>query len=148
MGQQTASKGQSEAAEATMASSETAERSGNGRFGTLGVLWILYGLIRLVAAIGMFLYAGTATVMFGALLNRVADPFTLMDIFHFAYLGAIALAVACGIIGIMAGLALRGGGRSARTLGLVAGALAVSFIPLGTTLGIYTLVALLPTRTN
>jgi hypothetical protein len=86
--------------------------------------------------------------MFGALLNRVANPFTLMDIFHIAYMCAIALAVACGIIGIIAGLALRGGGRSARTLGIVAGVLALSNIPVGTTLGIYTLVVLISTRTN
>jgi len=131
-----------------MASSDFADRGASGRFPTLGIFWILYGLLRLAAAAWMFLFASQATLMFGALLNRVANPFTLMDIFHIAYMCAIALAVACGIIGIIAGLALRGGGRSARTLGIVAGVLALSNIPVGTTLGIYTLVVLISTRTN
>jgi len=129
-------------------SNDIAERSGSGRFRTLGIFWILYGLIRLVSAVGLFVYSATATLMFGALLNRVANPFALMDIFHIVYLGAIVLAVVCGILGIMAGLALLNGGRSARTLGLIAGVLSLSNLPLGTTLGIYTLVVLLPTRTN
>lgn len=120
----------------------------SGRFPALGIFWILYGLLRLAAAVGMFFFASQATLMFGALLNRVANPFMLMDIFHIAYMCAIALAVACGVIGIMAGMALRGGGRSARTLGIVAGVLALSNIPVGTTLGIYTLVVLIPMRTN
>jgi hypothetical protein len=131
-----------------MTSNEFADRSASGRFPTLGVFWILYGLLRLVAAVGLFLYAATATLMFGALLNRVANPYALMDIFHIVYLGAIVLAVVSGIVGIMAGLALMGGGRSVRTLGLIAGFLSLCNLPLGTTLGIYTLIVLLPMRTS
>jgi hypothetical protein len=41
-----------------------------------------------------------------------------------------------------------GGQRSGRTLGLLAGFLSLANIPLGTTLGIYTLIVLLPIRTN
>jgi hypothetical protein len=131
-----------------MTSNDVVDRNASGRFPTLGTIWILYGLIRLVSAVGLFVYSATATLMFGALLNRVADPFTLMDIFHFLYLGAIVLAVVSGIVGIMAGLALLNGGRSARMLGLIAGFLSLCNLPLGTTLGIYTLVVLLPMRTN
>jgi hypothetical protein len=131
-----------------MTSNEFADRSASGRFPTLGVFWILYGLLRLVAAVGLFLYTATATLMFGALLNRVANPYALMDLFHIVYLGAIVLAVVSGIVGIMAGLALMGGGRSARTLGLIAGFLSLCNLPLGTTLGIYTLILLLPMRTS
>jgi hypothetical protein len=127
-----------------MPSNNFVDGNASGRFRTLGIIWIFYGLLRLIAAVGMFLYAGTATMMFGALLSRVADPFTLMDIFHIVYLGAIALAVVCGVVGIMAGLALLNGGRSARMLALIAGVLSLSNIPLGTTLRIYTLVELLP----
>jgi hypothetical protein len=131
-----------------MTSNEFADRSASGRFPTLGAIWILYGLLRLVAAVGLFLYTATATLMFGALLNRVANPYALMDIFHIVYLGAIVLAVVSGIVGIMAGLALMGGGRSVRTLGLIAGFLSLCNLPLGTTLGIYTLIVLLPMRTS
>jgi hypothetical protein len=131
-----------------MSSNEIGGRSGSGRFPTLGAIWIVYGIVRLVSAAGLFVYSATATLMFGALLNRVADPFTLMDIFHIVYLGAIALAVVCGILGIMAGLALLNGGRSARMLALIAAVLSLCNLPLGTTLGTYTLVVLLPTRAN
>ena len=105
---------------------------------------MVYGVIRLVLATLLFVYSGTATVMFGALLNRVPDPFTLMGIFHFMYIVMIALAALCGILGIVAGLALLGGPPSGRTLALVAGFLSLTNLPLGTTLGIYTLIVLLP----
>ena len=49
---------------------------------TLGAFWIVYAILRLIAVILLVLYAGTATVMFGALLTRVVDYATLMAIFH------------------------------------------------------------------
>jgi uncharacterized membrane protein len=104
----------------------------------------VYGVIRLVSAALLILYSGTATVMFGALLNRVADPFTLMSLFHFTYIVMIVLSVVCGILGIVAGVALLGSQRRGRTVALIAGFLSLSNLPLGTTLGIYTLIVLLP----
>ncbi len=110
----------------------------------LATLWIIYGILRLAMSVVLFVFTPTATVMFGALLTRVADPFTLMSEFHIWYTCAIILSVLCGIFGIIAGLALMGTGRTARTLALVAAVLSLSEIPLGLTLGTYTLVALLP----
>ena len=115
---------------------------GNRRI--LGTCWLLYGIFRLVVGICLIVLSGTATVMFGALLNRVPDPFTLMAVFHVAYVGFVILAVLGGIFGVLAGLTLLGNQQSARTLALVAALLSVSDIPIGTTLGIYTLVAFLP----
>jgi hypothetical protein len=112
----------------------------------LAILWIAYGIIRLVMSVLLVSFTPTATVMFGALLTRVADPFTLMSEFHLWYTAAIILSVLCGIFGLLAGLALLGSSRPARTLALIAAFLSVSEIPLGTTLGIYTLVVLLPSR--
>ncbi|HMD09145.1 MAG TPA: hypothetical protein VKH63_16555 [Candidatus Acidoferrum sp.] len=110
---------------------------------TLGALWIVYAILRLVAAILLVLYAGTATVMFGALLTRVADYATPMTIFHIFYIAAIIVTALSGIFGLLAGLALLAG-KSARTLSLVAAFLSLSDLPLGTTLGIYTLIVFLP----
>jgi uncharacterized membrane protein len=127
-----------------MFSNDPAVQSLNVHLRTLGGLWIVYGVIRLALATLLILYSGTATVMFGALLNRVADPFTLMSFFHFTYIVLIVLSVVCGILGIMAGVSLlerQGGGR---TLALIAGFLSLCNLPLGTTLGIYTLIVLLP----
>jgi hypothetical protein len=109
----------------------------------LGICWLLYGGLRLVTAAWLAVFNGTATVMFGALLNRVADPFTLMDIFHVVYGLLITLSVACGIIGVLAGWALLSGARSGRTLAIIAALLSLSSIPLGTTLGIYSLIVFL-----
>jgi hypothetical protein len=106
----------------------------------LGICWVIYGLIRLAMAVFLVTFGGTATLMFGALLNRVADPFTLMGVFHFLYAVAVVLSAVCGLLGLLAGLALLGGQRSGRTLCLIAGFLSLPNIPLGTTLGIYTLI--------
>jgi hypothetical protein len=127
-----------------MSSNDPGIRSLSGHLRTLGGCWIVYGVIRLILATLLVLYSGTATVMFGALLSRVPDPFTLMGVFHFLYIAMIALSVVCGILGLMAGLALLRGKQSGRTLAVLAGVLSVSNIPLGTALGIYTLVVLLP----
>jgi hypothetical protein len=118
--------------------------SGHGRI--LGVCWVVYGILRLIMAIWLILFSGTATVMFGALLSRVANPFALMGDFHVVYIGIIVLTLLCGLFGLLAGLALLANQRPARTLALIAAFLSVSELPLGTTLGIYTLIVLLPLR--
>ena len=127
-----------------MSSQDPVAPSLSGHLRTLGICWIVYGVIRLIMAVCLVIFASTATVMFGALLNRVPDPLTLMSVFHFMYAVWIALSAVCGILGLMAGLALVAERRSGRTVALVAGFLSLSNIPLGTTLGIYTLVMLLP----
>jgi hypothetical protein len=112
----------------------------------LAVCWLVYGIFRLIMGICLILFNGTATVMFGALLNRVPNPFALMDDFHFVYIGIVVLTVLCGLFGLLAGLALLANQRPARMLALLAAFLSVSEIPFGTTLGIYTLIVLLPLR--
>ena len=109
---------------------------------TLGSLWVVYGILRLIAVVLMILYAGTATVMFGALLTRVADFVTFMAIFHVLYIAAIIVTALSGLFGLFAGLALVSG-KSARTLSLFAAFLSLHDLPLGTTLGIYTLIIFL-----
>ena len=125
-----------------MSSSNAIAQRQTGHLKTLGTCWILYGIIRLVAAICLFIFTNTATLMFGALLTRVPNPFALMSDFHIVYTVMIIWAAVCGILGIIAGFALLGGGG--RTLALIAAFFSVCNLPLGTTLGIYTLVVLLP----
>src|SRR5208282_2498299 len=78
----------------------------------LGVCWVVYGVLRLAVAIGLVLYFGTSTVMFGALLSRVANPFSLMDLFHILYVLAIGWCVIGGLLAILAGIALTGDNRT------------------------------------
>src|ERR1700687_3270501 len=125
---------------------ESAVANLNGQRQILGVCWLVYGLFRLILGVCLVLFGGTATVMFGALLGRVPNPFALMGDFHLVYAGLVVLTVGCGIFGLLAVLALLGNQRTARMLALVAAFLSVCEIPFGTTLGIYTLVVLLPVR--
>ena len=111
---------------------------------TLGILWILYGLERFGVALAVFLCSPTLTVMWGALLTRVPNPLTLMDLFHIFLICAIILGVVAGVVSILVGLALMSGGPSARRLGLLAAFLGILSGPLGIALGTYTLVVLVP----
>jgi hypothetical protein len=126
-----------------MPTSAVDERNQRGNWSILGSLWIAYALIRLVVVILLILYSGTATVMFGTLLSRAPNPFFLMSVFHFFYAAAIIVVALSGLFGLFAGLALLAGSASARSLALVAAFFSVSDLPLGTTLGIYTLVVFL-----
>lgn len=109
----------------------------------LGICWMLYGILRLLMALWLILFSGTATVMFGALLMRVPNPFALMSDFHILYGTLVVLSILCGVLGLLAGAVLLSKSSTARTLPLLAAFFSVSEIPFGTTLGIYTLVVLL-----
>jgi hypothetical protein len=113
---------------------------------TLSICWIAYGIFRVCLGIAQILFAPTATVMFGALLGRVADPFTLMGFFHAIYVGIIVLSFACGILGIVGGFARLGGSRSGAALLIIASLLSLTEVPLGIALGVYTLIELVPVR--
>jgi hypothetical protein len=108
---------------------------------SLGICWIFYGAWRLLMAIILVFGTGTATVMFGALLSRVADPYSLMTGFHLFYIGLVIYSVLCGILGIAAGLTLMGRGGNARSIAVLAALFALPELPLGIILGSYTLYA-------
>jgi hypothetical protein len=114
-----------------------------GRSSVLGMCWIVFGIFRVIVAVWMLSFAGTATVMFGTLLNRVPNPYSLMSAFHIIYSGWMVLSAASGIFGILAGITLLSGSGVSRMLALVAAFLSVAFLPVGTTLGVYTMVVFL-----
>jgi uncharacterized membrane protein len=109
---------------------------------TLGICWIVYGIFRLAMGAGAVLCAPTATVMFGALLTRVADPFTWMGFFHVGYVCWIGLCLVCGILGIVGGLTLMRSPYGGRGLLVAASLLSLSDLPVGIAIGVYTLVEL------
>ena len=129
-----------------MALEESATSNVSAYRQTLGVCWIVYGIFRLILGICLIVYTGTATVMFGALLGRVPDAFSLMADFHVFYAVIVVLSFVCGLIGLFAGLALVAKQGPGRKLALVAAISSVSDLPFGTTLGIFTLIAFLPLR--
>lgn len=115
---------------------------------SLGIWWVLYGLLRLLGALAVFVYSPTLTLMWGALLSRVPNPFTLMDLFHGFLIFAIILGIVAGVVSVLAGLNLMSGAESARSLGLVAAFFGLVNGPLGIALGAYTLVVLVPTHSH
>jgi hypothetical protein len=127
-----------------MTSDVPATQNPNAHSRILGICWIIYGAIRLGMVLWLMAFSATATVMFGALLTRVPNPFTLMADFHLIYLAITMLSAVVGVLGILAGLALLASQGFARPLALIAAFLSLSEIPLGLTLGTYTLVVLLP----
>lgn len=110
---------------------------------TLGICWIFCGLYRVCMGVLALLLAPTATVMFGALLSRVPDPFTLMGTFHALYMGWIGLSFVCGALGILGGLAVTRKVRDGRTLLLAVSFFSLSDLPVGIALSVYTLIVLI-----
>ena len=114
----------------------------SSRHGTLGVLWLIYGVICLAKAAWIVVYTSTLTLMWGAIITRVADPFFWMDAFHVWLIGAVVLLVLAGILSfIIAGVALMQSRLSGPALPLMASILAILTGPLGIALGTYTMVA-------
>jgi hypothetical protein len=110
----------------------------------LGTLWVIYGLICVIKATWIVVYAPTLTLMWGALLNRVADPFFWMNLFHGAMWGVVALEIVTAILSFVAAASLLRDRRSTGSVALIAGFLALLTGPLGIAVGVYTIIALLP----
>ena len=121
------------------------------RHGTLGILWVIYGVICIVKAAWIVVYSATLTLMWGAILNRVADPFFWMNLFHIWLIGAVIVLILTAIFSFLAAVMLMQSRVGALTL--VASVLAIITGPLGIALGAYTMIVTLArpadqTRTN
>jgi hypothetical protein len=116
-------------------------QTNSSRRGTLGVLWLVYGVICLAKAAWIVVYTSTLTLMWGAIITRVADPFFWMDAFHVWLIGAVVLLVLTGILAFIAGATLIRSRVPGPALPLVASILAILTGPLGIALGTYTMVA-------
>ena len=119
-----------------------------GRYGTLGVLWVVYAILRFAGAAFIVVYEGTLTVMWGAIITRVANPFALMSLFHFFLIFAVVLNIIAGIVSLLASIALLGRTGSARTLALVASFFGLINGPLGIALGAFTVAIFVPRGTS
>jgi hypothetical protein len=119
-------------------------RTSTSRFGTLGLLWMIYGILCIAKAAWIVINSATLTLMWGALLNRVANPFLWMSLFHFAMLAVVVLAVVTALISFLAAIALMQAGAPRRTLALVASFFGLITGPLGIALGVFTMIVMLP----
>jgi hypothetical protein len=114
----------------------------------LGILWVLYGLLRLIGALGVFLYSNVLVLMWGAVITRVPNDAIMVAFFHSFLVFVIILGIVAGVVSIIAGLGLMSGGASARRMALVAAFFGLTNGPFGIALGAYTLVVLVPAGTR
>jgi hypothetical protein len=106
---------------------------------TLGLAWIVYGVYRLAVTVWLIMFMTTATLMFGSLLTRVPDPFSLMTEFHILYSVVIVWSGISAVLGIVAGLAIIASHSAPRILLVAAALLALPELPFGVMIGVYTI---------
>lgn len=111
---------------------------------TLGLAWIVYGVYRLAITVWLIAFTTTATLMFGTLLQRVPDPYSLMTAFHILYSVVIVWSGISAVLGIVAGLAMLASQSAARILVIAAALLALPELPFGVMLGVYTMTRVAP----
>jgi hypothetical protein len=111
---------------------------------TLGLIWILYGVLRLAVTAWLILFTTTATLMFGSLLTRVPDPYSMMTEFHIFYSVAIVWSGISAVLGVVAGLAMVASQSAPRILVVAAALLALPELPFGVMLGVYTMTHIAP----
>ena len=117
-----------------------------GTYRTLGVLWLFYAILRFAGAVFILIYSTALTLMWGALITRVPNPFALMSFFHVFLVFAMVLNIVAGIFALLAALALLGRTTASRRMALLASFFALIDGPLGIALGAYTLVVFVPGR--
>jgi hypothetical protein len=116
----------------------------SNRYGTLGILWALYGVFMIAVAAFIIVYDATLTLMWGAIINRVPNPFAWMSFFHFFLAATVVMAIISACLSFAAAFAFMRGGSSLRTWGLLAAAFGLLGAPPGIALGAFTVALLLP----
>ena len=114
----------------------------NSRRPVLQILWALYGVVCIVKAAWIVVYSSTLTLMWGAVINRVADPFFWMNAFHVWLIGAVVVLILAAILAFFMAVAPPSGRSS--TLPVLASVIAILTGPLGIALGAYTMAVTLP----
>lgn len=108
----------------------------------LGGLWFVYGILRIVAAVLLVVFIGTARLMAGAVLGRVPHPLGWMSTFLVFYWIVIAWCIVCAILSFLAAGMLLVESRPAAKTATVAAFVSLPDIPLGLVLGVCTLLRL------
>jgi len=114
----------------------------------LGILWLVYSIFRIVMAIWILAFGHFFLPMMQDAMSHngtpVPFPFPIFQFLHLVYAISAVYGVAAGVLGIFAGDALRQCKPVGRALAFVAAFSSVISFPLGTAIGVYTLVRLLP----
>ena len=116
----------------------------NSRHPALRMLWAAFGVLCLVKAAWVVVYNATLTLMWGSVINRVADPFLWMNLFHAWLVVSVVVLLFAALFSwiLAAGPSLDR--HAGRPWTLAASVLAVVTGPLGIALGTYTMVVTRP----
>ena len=119
--------------------------SSAARHPILGALWALYGAMTLAGTMWVIVFNRTLTLMWGAVISHVANPFAWMNFFH-AYLGVMVVVgfIAAALSFIAAFSLMTGAG--ARLWSLIAAAFGMFTTPIGIVLGVFTVAEMYPMR--
>jgi hypothetical protein len=112
----------------------------------LGILWLVYSIFHIVMALWILAFSHYFLPTMQDAMSRSPTPFPfpIIQFLHLIYATSAAYGVAVGILGIFAGEALLRRKPVGRALAVVAGFISALNIPLGTAIGVYTLIRLLP----
>jgi hypothetical protein len=116
----------------------------------LGILWAIYSALRLMFwASGLMFWASGLMFRRGVMAMSVyswryrAGAYPVTRFWDETFLFSRVLSLVIGVVGIWAAVSLVRRNPDGRTIAIVAACIALLSFPLGTALGIYTLVVLL-----
>lgn len=110
----------------------------------MGILWLIFGVLRAVASVLLVTKSGVLALMWGAVLDRVPNPYAWMRFFELTLAALAVVVMVSAVASLAAGLALLARARAGRILGIFAAFLAFVDGPPGAALAVYTLIMLLP----
>jgi hypothetical protein len=109
-------------------------------------LWLIYGAMRLMYwAAGLPLRRSIFRISMYTWPGSTGAAYPIMNWMGGMFLFSRILSLATAVVGLWAGVALMRRHAEGRTVAIVAACLALVSFPLGTALGIYTLVVMLRT---
>jgi len=113
---------------------------------TIGILWAVYAAFRVLMAVWTLVFIRFTLPMISDVFARSATPFPfpMVEFLRAIYLATFVLGMLAGILGAIAAWGLLQREPWGRTMALVVAFISLISIPIGTALGVYTLVVLLP----
>lgn len=112
----------------------------------MGILWAVYAALRIIGAAWVLMFSHYFLPLFSQFFPHNTGEFEF-PMFHFLrgiWMASAVFSVATAVVAAWAAWALLQRERSGRTIALVAAFVSLISVPLGTAMGVYTLVILLP----
>lgn len=110
----------------------------------LGILWAIYSGFRILSAVWIVVFGHFFFPLFSNLVPHDAAPVSFLPFIHAIFILSAVYSAITGALGVWAAWSLLKREPNGRILALGVAFIALISIPLGTALGVYTLIVLLP----